>query len=94
MNNHQIKQVAFKIGVISLLVGAIALALSWNLFNGDLPGYRLFLLPGILFIMPFTEELDFGLKIVLLLGGQFLVSSIFTIFCLRTYMHLVRKNSI
>ena len=92
MNNFQIKQLAFKVGVIAFIIGAIAFSLSWYVFNGGLPGYRIFLLPGILFMLPFTEELDFGLKIVLLLGGQFLVSAVSTIIFLKGYLYLNPKR--
>jgi len=91
MNNFKIKQIAFKTGIISFLIGAIALSLSWYVFNSDLPGYRLLLLPGIIFMLPFTEELDFGLKIVLLLGGQFIVSAVSTIIFLKGYLYFKSK---
>ena len=96
MRHFRIKQIAFKVGVISLLIGAVALTLSWNTFGGELPGYQVLLLPGIVFMLPFTEELDLGLKVVLLLGGQFLVSSVFTIVLLRVYFFVktrIQKKS-
>ncbi|KGJ98558.1 hypothetical protein ND16A_0628 [Thalassotalea sp. ND16A] len=42
-------------------------------------------------MLPFSEELDFGLKLVLLLGGQFLVTSTSTIIILKSYFYFLGK---
>jgi hypothetical protein len=78
-------------GVISVVIGAVAFTLSWNLwevFNGPLPGYQIFLFPGnlslIYFWHPlFTEEVNFWPKLVMLLFGQFSVVTIMTFVLLK-----------
>jgi hypothetical protein len=85
MNKVRIRQIAFKVGSIFAVLGACVFLINWNLFNATMPGYRIALLPGHLFLQLFTEELDFGFKLALLLIGQFLVSSITTIFVLKVY---------
>ncbi|MGB0937865.1 MAG: hypothetical protein ACPGTQ_10435 [Colwellia sp.] len=78
-------------GVISTVIGAIAFTLSWNLwevFNGPLPGYQLFLFPGNLSLIHFwhplfTEEVNFWPKLAILLFGQFSVVTFVTIVLLK-----------
>jgi len=89
----QIKRIAFKVGAISLIVGLIAFILSWEVWHSEMPGYRILLFPGNLFLQLFTEELDFGLKLVLLLAGQFLVSSLTTLFALKLYFRVLHKRN-
>jgi len=77
--------VAIYSGLVAAIIGLIAFTLSWNLwafFDGPLPGYQLFLLPGnlslIYFWHPiFTEEVNFWPKLLMLLFGQFVVVTSF-----------------
>jgi multisubunit Na+/H+ antiporter MnhG subunit len=85
MNKVRIRQIAFKVGSIFAVLGAGVFLINWNLFNETIPGYRIALLPGHLFLQLFTEELDFGIKLTLLLIGQFLVSSITAMLILKVY---------
>ena len=81
MNLSKSVQVAMFYGLVAVVIGLIAFSLSWNLwefFDGPLPGYRVFLFPGNLtltyFWHPiFTEEVNFWLKLFMLLFGQFVV---------------------
>jgi len=91
VNNHQIKQLAFKVGALSFLIGSIAFLISWFVLQSNMPGYRILLFPGNLFLQLFTEELNFGLKLVLLLAGQFGVSSLLTVIILKLYALLKIK---
>jgi hypothetical protein len=81
MNLYKPYAVAIYSGAVATIIGLIAFALSWNLwefFNGPLPGYNFFLFPGnlslIYFWHPiFTEEVNFWPKLFMLLCGQFFV---------------------
>lgn len=74
---------AIHFGLVASLIGLLVFTISWNtweVWNGPLPGYQLLLFPGnftlIYFWYPiFTEEVDFWPKLVMLLSGQFLVST-------------------
>ncbi|QBY05418.1 hypothetical protein E2K93_14025 [Thalassotalea sp. HSM 43] len=75
MNHYRKKHWALVIGAVAMLIGAVFFALSWFVFDHDMPGYRIALSPGILFMKLFTEELDMGLKLVLLMAGQFVITA-------------------
>ncbi|MBU2918957.1 hypothetical protein KO505_13460 [Psychrosphaera sp. F3M07] len=92
MNKVQIRQIAFKVGAIFAILGAFVFLINWNLFNETMPGYGIALLPGHLFLQLFTEELDFAVKLALLLIGQFLVSSIITILVLKIYGYFSKHD--
>jgi hypothetical protein len=85
LNKLLIKRFAFKVGAFSVAIGVVAFLISWYLFDGNMPGYRVALFPGNLFLLLFTEELAFGTKLVLLLAGQFLVSALSTLVVLKAY---------
>ncbi len=81
MNLPKSIKVAIYSGLSATIFGLIAFSLSWNLwelFDGPLPGYRIFLFPGNLtltyFWHPiFAEEVNFWPKLFTLLLGQFTV---------------------
>lgn len=81
MNLSKSVKVSIYSGFIAVIIGVIAFSLTWNLwdlFDGPLPGYRIFLFPGNLtltyFWHPiFTEEVNFWPKLIMLLFGQFIV---------------------
>jgi len=93
MSNFKIKEIAFYSGVIALLVGAVVFTLSWTIFGGGMPEYRFFLFPGNLVLSMFTEEIDFWLKLVLLLIGQFGVVTTAVAVALKIYGSAVRPRS-
>lgn len=76
-----VNKLALKIAIFATVVGLIAFTLSWNMWEvwqGPLPGYQVFLFPGNLTLIYlwhplFTEELAFWPKLALLLFGQFTV---------------------
>ncbi|NVK25043.1 MAG: hypothetical protein HWE10_08965 [Gammaproteobacteria bacterium] len=78
MNTYQIKQLSLKWGAIATLLAAIAFVLNWYVLEGGLQGYKIIVFPGNCFLALFTEELDFNVKFVLLLIGQFIVTALFT----------------
>ena len=83
---------AIYIGLIATLIGLIAFTISWNtwdIWDGPLPGYQFFLFPGnltlIYFWHPiFTEEVSFWPKLLMLLAGQFGVSTVTMIVFTKT----------
>ncbi|WP_143452311.1 hypothetical protein [Lacimicrobium alkaliphilum] len=83
MNSLSIKRVALYAGLIAVVVGAVAFALNWLLWGGNMPGYGALLCPGNFMLVYvwhplFTEEIDFWPKLVLQLSGQFIVVVAFT----------------
>ena len=81
-------------GAMSVVIGFVAFALSWNfwqLWGGPLPGLQLVLFPGNLTLVYlwhplFTEEINFWPKLALLMAGQFaVVASVAAVIC-----HVVR----
>jgi len=79
---HKVNAVsAVKIGIIaglaSVFIGAIAFALSWNIWGGGMPGYRIFVFPGNFVLSFFSEEINFWPKLLLMLSGQFILVSLF-----------------
>ncbi len=62
-----------KWALIGFFTAVIAFTVNYNWLEGTLPGYRLLTAPGIVILRLFTEEIDFWPKLLLLLGGQYLV---------------------
>ena len=89
----RIKQIAFYTGLISLLIGVIAFTLSWNFWENGMPGYRFFLFPGNLMLALFTEEIDFWLKLVILLIGLFSIVAVVTNIGLSMYNYKIMRSS-
>lgn len=93
MSNLQIKELAIYCGIISLIIGAIIFAISWNVWGGGMPGYYFFLLPGNLVLSMLTEEINFWPKLLILLVGQFSVTAIATAILLKIYYTVLKANS-
>lgn len=91
-NNTSVKSFGFYCGVISLIVGAISFAISWLFWQSGMPGYSVLLLPGNIFLQLFTEELDFGIKLTLLLFGQFFVTALAAMLALKIKLMLTKDN--
>ena len=100
MINSKYFNIAIYTGLISTVVGLIAFSVSWyswEYFEGPLPGYQIFLLPGnltlIYFWHPiFTEEINYWPKLFMLLFGQFILVTSFVFF--MTQLKRVIKNFI
>lgn len=80
MNTANIRILALYAG---LVVGAVAFALNWLVWEGLMPGYSVLLFPGNLTLSYlwhplFTEEIDFWPKLALQLSGQFMLVAAFT----------------
>ncbi|WP_206674664.1 hypothetical protein, partial [Rheinheimera pleomorphica] len=83
--------IALKFGVGAVVVGLLAFALSWNLWDfwgGPMPGIELLLFPGNITLVYiwhplFTEEVYFWPKLFLLMLGQFLVVTFVVALCIR-----------
>jgi hypothetical protein len=83
LSKYRTLSIALTVGIIALVIGIIAFTLSWNIWGGGMPGYKLFLLPGNLTLIYiwhplFTEEIDFWPKLMLLFLGQFVVVACIT----------------
>ena len=82
--------IALKFGVGAVVVGLLAFALSWNLWDfwgGPMPGIELLLFPGNITLVYiwhplFTEEVYFWPKLFLLMLGQFLVVTFVVALCI------------
>ncbi|MBT1062761.1 hypothetical protein KJY73_04200 [Bowmanella sp. Y26] len=81
MNHRKPSNIALKCGVGAAVVGLIAFALSWSIWDfwgGPMPGIEILLFPGNVTLAYvwhplFTEEVTFWPKLLLLILGQFLV---------------------
>ena len=81
MSQLKTSSIAILSGVASVLIGLVAFALSWNLWDlwgGPMPGVQVILFPGNLSLVYiwhplFTEEVDFWSKLALQMLGQFFV---------------------
>ncbi|MDP5137329.1 hypothetical protein ORJ04_15340 [Rheinheimera baltica] len=79
MNQLKTSTIAFLSGALSVVIGLIAFALSWNLWDfwgGPMPGIQVLLYPGNLSLVYvwhplFTEEVNFWPKLALQMLGQF-----------------------
>lgn len=90
--------IGFYAGSVAVVVGMLAFALSWNLWDfwgGPMPGIQVILFPGNLTLIHawhplFTEELGFWPKFALHMFGQF-----FVVACVVTFVvGVVRKISV
>lgn len=93
-NNVAIKKFGFICGTVALIIGILAFAISWLFWQSGMPGYSVFLLPGNLFLQLFTEELDFGLKLTLLLFGQFFVTALVAMAAMKIKFRLGKCNNV
>ncbi|MCC5824867.1 hypothetical protein [Alkalimonas sp.] len=81
MSQLKTSTIAILSGAVSVVIGLVAFALSWQLWDfwgGPMPGIRLFLYPGNLSLVYlwhplFTEEINFWPKLALQMAGQFSV---------------------
>ncbi len=88
-------------GVVATMIGLIAFTISWNtweLWNGPLPGYQFFLFPGnlslIYFWHPiFTEEVNLWPKLLMLLSGQFFVTTSVVVILSKAIKHFKQMIS-
>lgn len=88
--------IAVYAGLISVIIGLVAFALSWNLYDfrgGPMPGIQVLLFPGNLTLIYvwhslFTEEVNFWPKLGLQMFGQFFVVT----FTVMLFVSLVRKG--
>ncbi|WP_027672668.1 hypothetical protein [Rheinheimera baltica] len=79
MSQLKTSTIAFLSGALSVVIGLVAFALSWNLWDlwgGPMPGIRVLLYPGNLSLVYvwhplFTEEVNFWPKLALQMLGQF-----------------------
>jgi hypothetical protein len=62
-------------GTFVASIGLLAFILNWFLFNHSLPAYSLLLAPGNLVLSLFSEEINFIPKLILLVFGQFIVTT-------------------
>lgn len=91
-------QISICIGLASVIIGALAFALSWNLYDtlaGPMPGTKALLLPGSLTLIYvwhplFTEEISFWLKFSLQMFGQFFVVTVISMLCVSLVNKLRR----
>ena len=89
---HRLKtlHIALIAGVIAAAIGLVAFALNWhfpNFWSGAMPGVTALLFPGHLTLVYlwhplFTEEINFWPKLLLLMLGQFLLTSGIVALCL------------
>lgn len=71
------------IGAVSTIIGLIVFTLNWqfwDLWNEPIPGYQVLLFPGnvslVYFWHPlFTEEVNLLPKLLMILTGQFVIST-------------------
>jgi len=97
MNNMKTTTIAVCAGVIAVVIGLGAFALSWNLYDfrgGPMPGIQVLLFPGNLTLIYvwhplFTEEINFWPKFVLHMFGQFFVVTFTVLLCVS----LVKKGT-
>ena len=79
MSQLKTSTIALLSGAISVVIGLIAFAISWNLWHvwgGPMPGIQVLLYPGNLSLVYvwhplFTEEVNFWPKLALQMLGQF-----------------------
>ena len=89
MMNTKTTTIAVYAGLISVIIGAVTFALSWNLYDvlgGPMPGTKVLLFPGSLTLIYvwhplFTEEINFWAKFALQMFGQFFVVTTMTMLC-------------
>ncbi len=92
------RTIAVWAGLISVVVGAVTFALSWNLYDvlgGPMPGTKVLLFPGSLTLIYvwhplFTEEINFWPKFALQMFGQFFVVTVMTMLCVGFTKKLFR----
>ena len=85
-------------GLISVIIGAVTFALSWNLYDvlgGPMPGSKVLLFPGSLTLIYvwhplFTKEINFWPKFALQMFGQFFVVTTMTMLCVGLAKKLFR----
>lgn len=100
---HSLKtlHIALIAGVIAVVTGLIAFALNWNFPNfwgGTMPGVSVLLFPGNLTLVYlwhplFTEEINFWPKLLLLILGQFLLTSGVVALCLSVAKRWLKVGS-
>lgn len=66
-----IVQCSIIVAIIASIVGLAVFLLNFYCFNGNMPFYRVFNFPGLMFLKLFSEEIDFWPKLGLLISGQF-----------------------
>jgi hypothetical protein len=81
-----------KWALISFITAAIAFTVNYNWLEGTLPGYRLLTAPGIVILRVFTEEIAFWPKLLLLLGGQYVVSLLIILATIKLIRLIHKRN--
>ena len=101
MKQARTLQISILIGLASVLIGALAFALSWNFYDtlgGPMLGTKVLLLPGSLTLIYvwhplLTEEISFWLKFALQMFGQFSIVTILSSVCISGAKKFFRTGS-
>ena len=100
MMKTKTRTIAVWAGLISVIIGAVTFALSWNLYDalgGPMPGTKGLLFPGNLTLIYvwhplFTEEINFWPKFALQMFGQFCVVTAMAMLCVGIARKLLRAT--
>ena len=98
MNQVKATTIAVYAGLISVVIGLVAFALSWNFWDfwgGPMPGIDAVLFPGNLTLIYvwhplFTEEVNFWPKLALHMFGQFFVVTCLVMLCVSAVRRVTR----
>lgn len=101
MSQLKTTTIAIYAGLMSVVIGLVAFALSWNLWDfwgGPMPGIQIVLFPGNLTLIHvwhplFTEEVNFWPKLALHMFGQFFVVTCLTMLLLSVVRKVIRVTT-
>ncbi|WP_286232643.1 hypothetical protein [Thalassotalea sediminis] len=80
VSRKSIYQFATLFGLFGLVLAVLAHTIHFYFADITMPGYSVFMAPGMLLLSFFTEELSYKVKMILLLSGQFIGYAVISAF--------------